>query len=225
VDLRTHTLLRIGGPRALRGDLPTWVNESLERAPWVVVRRAQVCDELIPVGVRGGLREQRFASWIATGAVLEVVTPRALAERRAWEDIDPVRRTAIPALDVLDRVQSIMGAHGLDGMWGPSGSVGFELTSAAAVATVSSDLDLVVEVERPETLAGISLVAALATLPVRIDVLLETPHGAVALSEYVRARGERGDFMLRTTDGPRLTRTLGHTLGLADYDPRRCPHP
>lgn len=224
-DFKTHTLLRIGGPEALEGEAPTWVTDSLRHAPWIVVRRAPVCGELIPVGVRGGAREQRFASWVAPHDVLEAVTPQALVHRRAWMEIGPGRRTAVPALDALDRVEHIMGTHGLEGVWGPGGSVGFELASAAAITSLRSDLDLVVELDRPETIPCISLVAALAALPVRVDVLLETPHGAVALQEYARSRTENGTFLLRTTGGPRLTRTLGHPLGLPDHDPRRSPDP
>lgn len=206
-ELETHTLLRVSGPHALGADLPIWVNESLHRAPWIVVRRGQVARELIPVGVRGTSRGQRFASWVGAEEVLEVVTPRALAHGRAWMQIDPARRAAIAALDVLDRIEPIMAAHGLDGMWGPGGSVGFELASRVAVATASSDLDLVVEVDRPETFACSSLAATLAALAVRVDVLLETPDGAVALSEYARARHEGAPYVLRTTQGPRLVRT------------------
>jgi phosphoribosyl-dephospho-CoA transferase len=205
-EVKTHTLLRVGGSQALSGAVPTWVTESLQRAPWLVVRRAQVSGELIPVGVRGTSRGQRFASWVAIDVVLERVTPPSLAQRRAWTRVDPVRHAAIPALSILDRVEKIMAAHRLDGMWGPGGSVGFELASRVAVATESSDLDLVVEVDRPEDFATRSLAAALATLPVRVDVLLETPDGAISLAEYAQARSESGSIVLRTTEGPRLVR-------------------
>ena len=205
-DPATHTLLRIGGPQALQGESPTWGIESLQRAPWVVVRRARSCGELIPVGVRGELREQRYASWLAPRDILEIVTPRTLAHRRAWLQIEAVRRASVPALNALDQVETVMRAHGLEGMWGPGGSVGFELASARATAAINSDLDLIVECT---TVDACALWAALAALPVRVDALLETPHGAVALQEYARSRSENGSFLLRTTQGPRLTQTLG----------------
>jgi phosphoribosyl-dephospho-CoA transferase len=177
----------------------------------VVVRRAEIRDGLVPVGIRGELREQRFASWISADAVLELVTARTLARCRSWSTADPVRRAAVPALAALDDVEEIMGKHGFGRLWGPTGSVGFELGSARATATVSSDLDLVVEVDRLDgsgctAAEACSLLAALAALPVRVDVLLETLHGAVALSEYARPRSESGSFILRTTAGPRLIR-------------------
>jgi phosphoribosyl-dephospho-CoA transferase len=215
-ELRTHTLVRICGPQALRTDsnLPTWARESISRAPWVVIRRAQIKGELVPVGVRGESRQQRFAALLSSGDALELVTPQALASRRSWAiaaAADPARYGAIPALAVLTRVERIMCEHGLEGLWGPGGSVGFELASARATVTSSSDLDLVVDVDRPELIAKNtrSLWAALAALPVRLDVLLETSQGALVLSEYVRARGSaRQSFVLRTPTGPRLTHSI-----------------
>ena len=41
----------------------------------------------------------------------------------------------------------------------------------------------------------------MSKLPVRIDVLLETPAGAVALAEYARGKSV---VMLRSPQGPRL---------------------
>lgn len=193
-----------------------WVDEPLRRAPWVVVRRALFNAGLIPVGIRGESRQQRFASWLSTDAILEIVTPQALVLCRAWVTaMDPARRAAVPALAALDLVQRIMDEQGFGGVWGPAGSVGFELASRRPTATVTSDLDLVVEVDALHPARDFcSLWAALADLPVRVDVLLETAAGAVALSEYARSRKSGGSFVLRTAHGPRLTRTLGPTVGL-----------
>jgi phosphoribosyl-dephospho-CoA transferase len=47
------------------------------------------------------------------------------------------------------------------------------------------------------------LLARLSSLPVRVDIQVETPFGAFALLEYVR---ETSCVMLRTPDGPRLVR-------------------
>jgi phosphoribosyl-dephospho-CoA transferase len=218
-----HTLLRIDGAAVLTADtdLPAWVCESLERAPWVVVRRALAgCEAvaggkassrggLVPVGIRGDSRQQRFAAWVSEEATLEQVTPQLLASRRPWAlagcEATCARRAAVPALAALDAVEKIMRQHALAGYWGPGGSVGFELTSGRSTATQSSDLDIVVQLDHaiPPTDAN-SLLSSLTVVPVRTDVLLEMPHGAVALSEY--ARGE--SFVLRTSQGPRLVKDV-----------------
>jgi phosphoribosyl-dephospho-CoA transferase len=198
-----HTLLRIDGPTALTvdSDVPTWVFPALERAPWVVVRRASCRDGLVPVGVRGDSRDRRFASWVSEDGILERATPRLLASRRAWAVSS--RRDLVPALAALDAVSKIMLEHGLEDHWGPGGSVGFELASGRATATANSDLDLVVQSDQAIPFASTrSLLAALAGLSVKTDVLLEMPHGAVALAEYARAES----FVLRTAQGPRLIR-------------------
>lgn len=206
-----HTLLRIEGAAVLTADadLPAWVCESLERAPWVVVRRAVAgCEasrrgDLVPVGIRGDSRQQRFAAWVPEEAIRDQVTPQLLASRRPWAT--SVRRAAVPALAALDAVEKIMRQHALAGYWGPGGSVGFELASGRSTATQSSDLDIVVQLDRAiPVMDARSLLSSLAVLPVRTDVLLELPHGAVALPEYARAES----FVLRTARGPRLVRDV-----------------
>ena len=208
-ELQTHTLLRVAGPEVLQGVAPAWVDGSLLKAPWVVVRRATTSPEgLIPVGVRGNCREQRFGSWISTDAILEHVTPQMLVWRRAWGDVS--RRAVIPALAALDIVATIMSKHDLQAHWGPGGSVGFELASGSATASKNSDLDLIVRADGalPDEQAR-SLSVALSSLAVRADVLLEMPQGAIALSEYARTDCQTGTFVLRTTQGPQLIRGSG----------------
>jgi phosphoribosyl-dephospho-CoA transferase len=194
-----HTLLRIADGAALLGPgpLPRWVSAALRCAPWVVVRRARA-GRLIPVGVRGAARAERFAAWIRADAVQECLRPAGLAARR--RHLSAARGLQCPALAVLDAVDALMREHGLN--WGPCGSVGFELASGVATVTAASDLDLTVETLKPLPLAtAVALSAALAKLPVRLDVQLEGPHGAVALAEY--AAGGR-PLVLRTVEGPRL---------------------
>lgn len=196
----THALLRIAHPRALAGAgaHPAWVEAALARAPWVVVRRARPHDGLIPVGVRGLERAERLGAWLHPRDALECLTPAQLVARAGWRD--SARAAAIPALAALGPVEALMRRHDLG--WGPCGSVGFELASGVPSAAGGSDLDLVVEAPVPLPRAvAVGLCAALAQLPVHTDVLLEGPHGAVALEEYAAARAP---LMLRTADGPRL---------------------
>jgi phosphoribosyl-dephospho-CoA transferase len=195
----THALLRVAHPRALAGSgtVPAWVEAALSRAPWVVVRRARDCDGLIPVGVRGQGRAERLAAWLHPDAVLECLTPPQLV-RGGWRN--SARRTRVPALAALEAVEALMCGYELN--WGPCGSVGFELASGVATATEGSDLDLMVEARaRLPRAVAVGLCAALAQLPVRADVLLEGPLGAVALEEYAAAPAP---LILRTADGPRL---------------------
>jgi phosphoribosyl-dephospho-CoA transferase len=128
------------------------------------------------------------------------VTPPELAALRGWRTHP--RRGALPALAALDAVESIMAAAGLATQWGPGGSVGFELASGYAAVGAESDLDVVVQLHEPLLRpAARSLDERLRQLPVRIDVLLESPAGGVSLTEYADSR-ER--VLLRTPAGPQL---------------------
>jgi len=129
---------------------------------------------------------------------------RRLAFRSGDGRVHHAAATCRAARQVLDEVATILAAHGHDGRWGPAGSVAFELASGLPCTTPGSDLDLVLQADQPIARASAAtLHAQLSTLPVRIDLLVETPRGAVALSEYVSASGVT---LLRGADGPRLVR-------------------
>jgi phosphoribosyl-dephospho-CoA transferase len=203
LELRTHCLLRIAGAGALSAaaTAPGWLAAALERAPWVVVRRAPALDGRLPVGVRGRRRAERFAAWLDPGEARECVEPLELAARRSWR-IAP-RCARVPALAALAAVESIMERCGLGRSWGPVGSAGFELASGVPTATAASDLDLIVRLgSRPVAALAGKLLVELSRLAVHTDVLLETPLGAIALLEYAKARPP---FLMRTPAGPRLT--------------------
>ena len=201
-ELGTHALLRIAAPEVLQCDthLPEWVVQELRRAPWVVVRRARVREGLIPVGVRGAARSMRFAAWLPPGEVREALNPLELAARRGWR-AHP-RAAEVPALAALGKVEECMQRVGLGASWGPTGSVGFELASGCRTATPHSDLDLMVQADGPlASEAAAAVLTEFLSLPATVDVLVETPYGAVALAEYVSARRP---ILLRTATGARL---------------------
>jgi phosphoribosyl-dephospho-CoA transferase len=198
--VRPHDLLRLADGAGLSHEesVPAWVPTSLARAACVVVRRAHAPAGLIPVGVRGRTRAERFAALLALDAVAARVTPEDLVCARGWRNM--VRARWIRSLRVLDAVDELFAALGL--AWGPTGSVGFELATGVAAASTDSDLDVVVRAPEPLPLGNAREIADhLNRLPTCVDAQLDTPAGAVMLSEY--ARGDR--VLLRTPDGPRLT--------------------
>jgi phosphoribosyl-dephospho-CoA transferase len=200
--MQTHCLLRIDSACAVTAGtaVPEWVIAQLARAPWVVVRRAHGREGLLPVGVRGGTRAERFAGWLPPASVVASVTPLQLAARRDWRARSP--RAALAALAALPGVESIMRRQNLATRWGPAGSVAFELASGCATVTAGSDLDLVVQLDAALPAAqAAALFGQLTQLPARADVLLETPAGGVALGEYARGRPP---YLVRTAEGPRL---------------------
>jgi phosphoribosyl-dephospho-CoA transferase len=212
----THDLIRLREPPALPADAPPWVEPALARAPWVVVRRGRVRDGLVPVGVRGSTRAQRYAALVAVTAVAERLSPEELTAfvaasfqlagryPRQVGNLPPQRlKGAVPALAALARVAPILARRGL--RWGPGGSVAFEIAAGVPTATPSSDLDLVLRQDgrlTPKEAADLRAALAEAAAPVRIDVILETPRGGVALADLAAMPRH---VLVRTPDGPCLS--------------------
>ena len=194
-------MLCLAGGDGLRyeGVVPAWVAASLARAPWVVVRRTRTPNGFIPVGVRGRTRGERFAALLAMDAVAARVSPEDLAAARSWRQMPRGRQ--VGSLRILDAVDELFTSLGL--VWGPTGSVGFELATGVAAASAASDLDVVVRAPEFWPLERAREVAEdLAPLPARVDAQLDTPAGAVTLAEYACG----GRVLVRTPDRPRLTR-------------------
>ena len=118
-------------------------------------------------------------------------------------DVEPFRKDAIPALAALDRIAPLLVRRGYH--WGPGGSVGFEIASGIATATALSDLDLILRQDRrlePNKAGELLAALAKAAAPARIDVMLETPGGGVALADFAAMPGQ---VLVRTPDGSRLS--------------------
>lgn len=199
-----HDLLRVDAAEAVepapdpRGPARPGMREALARAPWVVVRRDRAPDGLVPVGVRGAGRADRWAAFVPLKAIREQASPHQLVDR-------PARRAnRIPALDALARVTRVLEGRQL--VWGPGGGVGFELATGLEVLSENSDVDLVLCTPEP---LPVPYVARLlrdlsdAASPVRADVQLLTPLGGVSAAEYAGG----GDVLLRTDRGPRIVRS------------------
>lgn len=218
---RPHDLLRLAGPDCLlptpcaEPTVPAWVHETLKHTPWVVVRRATRTPATVPVGVRGAQRGQRWAAYVPLDAVCETVHPEELTATSAPRDL-PVFH-AVAALADLSCPRWATA-------WGPGGSAGFELATGHPTARHGSDLDLVVHVPHPVPPADVTgLLQALAGLPVRADVQLQSPCGGFAATEYAR---DTGEVLLRTDTGPYLVADPWRRPGpCAAASARRDPHP
>lgn len=170
-----HDLLWGMTPAQLPVDAPQWAVESLRVGQPVVVRRATSADGFVAVGVRGVLREQRLATFMAVDSIACRVSPEALCH--VDSDCD------VPALRALEQLRPMLDDCGW--VWGVSGSAGFELASGFAAMHEGSDLDLILRT--PHLLArnqARELVALFDQAACRVDMQLQTPFGAVALREW-----------------------------------------
>ncbi len=188
--MNAHDLLWGMTPAHVPADAPAWVLEAVASGHPVVVRRAMAEPGHVPVGVRGRLREQRYAAQMPLAAVKRRVIPEDLCGVVSPRDL--------PALRALDLLRPVLAQEA----WGVTGSAGFELASGIQALHAQSDLDLILRTsERLERGDAEDLLAILNTAPCAVDLQLQTPFGAVALREW--ASGSRR-VLLKTASGAHL---------------------
>jgi phosphoribosyl-dephospho-CoA transferase len=194
-----HDLLRLRALPAIEA-MPAWLPAAFADAAFVVVRRAEAPVGSVAVGFRGASRAQRHGTFVVHGAIESAISPEQLMDRSI-----PAERRAIKAFRAL---QIIAEQRWLDPLvWGPTGSVGFELATARPTATDTSDLDLLIRTPKPllrEKARALRhhLKTVETAFGLHIDAQLETPAGGIALSEWaeekprVMARSARGASLI-----------------------------
>jgi phosphoribosyl-dephospho-CoA transferase len=202
MELKVNDLLKINTVNDLIGEFTDflWIDEAVKRSPLVVVRRAPLINNMIPVGIRGTNRSQRLAANILYSNIIEIITPEQLVEGKLWRCNKHIRETQI--FKTLEAVDSIFKSYRM--IWGPTGSVGFELASGVETVTATSDLDIVV---RASSFLPIKtskdIIKELSTVITKVDIQIETPKGSLALAEYARGNS---NILIRTLNGPRLVK-------------------
>lgn len=185
--MNAHDLLWGMTPAHLPADAPAWAKDAVGT---VVVRRAIVAPGFVAVGVRGRLREQRFAALMPMAAVQRRVAPEALR--------DVVSTRDLPALQALDQLRPVLASLS----WGVTGSAGFELATGIEALHAQSDLDLILRTPEPlDRNDARDLLATLDEVTCAVDLQLQTPFGAVALREWA---GPSRRVLLKTANGAHL---------------------
>ncbi|QJI31546.1 malonate decarboxylase holo-ACP synthase [Pseudomonas sp. ADAK18] len=188
--VNAHDLLWGMTPAHAPADAPAWVLEVLSAGHPVVVRRAIAQVGHVAVGVRGRLREQRFAAVMPIAAVQRRVVPEALCGVISPRDL--------PALQALNQLRPVLARE----RWGVTGSAGFELASGIEALHATSDLDLILRTPtRLDRGDAEDLLAILDTAVCAVDLQLQTPFGAVALREWA---GPSRRVLLKNASGAQL---------------------
>ncbi|MBM7585382.1 phosphoribosyl-dephospho-CoA transferase [Bacillus pakistanensis] len=201
MELAPHDLLEISDSSDLviHSPMPDWVKTSLDRAPFVVVRRARAPKNQIAVGIRGKQRNQRFAAFLPKSQFIRKITPEQLTENQRWKQHHRYKK--VQAFICLNSIDRLLQHYQF--LWGPTGSVGFELASGKETVTPESDIDLIIRTpHRLEKNLAQSILLEFQKSEVRIDVQMETPVGAVNLFEYGKAIRE--PVLVKTQNGPLL---------------------
>ncbi|MFC0396945.1 malonate decarboxylase holo-ACP synthase [Paraburkholderia rhizosphaerae] len=196
---RAHDVVRLRRLTVLDGE-PVWVRDAFLSAPFAVVRRAQAASGFVAVGMRGSNRAQRYGTWVEDAGIEFSVAPEALVAREPLPGREQL--PVFAALAALRRASGCIAQF----VWGPAGSVGFELATGTPTATGSSDLDLLIRTpDRLNHTAAARLLAELLAYAqragVRVDAQLETPAGGVALAELAAGKPH---VMARADAGPSL---------------------
>ena len=191
---RPHDLLWLTDRDALEGVNEAWVASQWRPALPVVVRRDVNHDGRIPVGIRGMRRDQRAAAWAWADKIKRTVCPEDLALHEVL-----VNSPFVSMPSVQGAIQ--LALRDWPWTWGITGSVGYALATEVPVLHADSDLDLIIRSPRPvEREALREWQQVVGQLLCRADTQIETPQGAFALAEWLRA--ER--VLLKTSRGPHL---------------------
>jgi len=197
-----HDLLWVADADALAATapLPPWATTDwLASAPVVVRREMVAIGGAIPVGLRGAARNERHKTYLARTAVMRCAKPEMLMQIAVKNGTMVTENVA--ALCALRTLVPRLDATGL--IWGPTGGVGFALASGLPVLRSDSDLDLVVRADSPLTNNETKALRAMSSfVTCRLDMQIETGHGAFSLAEW--ASGHRR-VLLKTDSGPFLT--------------------
>jgi phosphoribosyl-dephospho-CoA transferase len=178
---------------------PAWANSTRSSGCWAIVRRGVGPAGQIPIGIRGYTRDNRWSTFCLKRGIRRVTRP---------EDLLANHRLQRPggctlAIRVLDDMVQMWSDLAL--VWGPIGSVGYELATGEPVTTDTSDLDLVLHAALPISRTfAISLLRRTERLPVRVDVRVETPRSGFSLNEFACSSG--GSILLRHNHGLSLSR-------------------
>jgi phosphoribosyl-dephospho-CoA transferase len=209
-ELRPHDLLWIDDPSAIVpvDPPPSWATTAWLAVAPVVVRRAPLVCDRVPIGLRGVARNERCAAQVASDRVIRKVAPQDIARDPLTRRL--IRDSRLPCLRALARLACALEESSLS--WGVTGSVGFTLASGFDVLRADSDLDLLLRSPDrgdAEALRGLRL--STNDDESRVDVQVETPCGAFALKEWLRTCGP---VLLKTAQGPLLCDDPWHADGL-----------
>jgi len=176
-----HDLLRIDVTSVLKrnGDLPLWAQSSIQKTPYVVVRRGVNDRFSIPVGIRGASRSERCAITVSCEQVQSVLTPYEL------QTSENSRLRLKRAQETFGMLKELLRSM----HWGPTGSVGFELASGTQAMNEQSDFDILIQSQWFSITEANNLMSQLNKTPMTVDPLIQTENGWFLLREYALGKG------------------------------------
>lgn len=197
MELKVHDLIQIDSSDDIFSYTkePNWLERSIKKAPFVVVRRAYSESDFVPVGIRGKNRNERFAAFLNVNNIKTYYTPEQIVKNENW------LLYSQKIFSYIEYIKQVMNKNNL--IWGLVGSVGFELISNVPMVNKNSDIDLIIRYT-PCLTPSLSrfIINYLDKLPIQVDIQVETNFGSFALQEYAYANGK--PILFKTRSGPIL---------------------
>lgn len=206
MEIKVHDIVKFESIEHLEKSIPIpdWAIGSPASKNFAVVRRMPIMDNKVPIGLRGDTREQRFGTFIDKNNILEVITPPSLVNRIENFNNKPYYAALKSMKEQFEK---------MDILWGPTGSVGFELATSIKVTKKSSDIDLCIYMKQIQRELLMEIWRFLEGLNQRVDVQVEIASvGAFLLNDYVKH--EKSGFIVRTPYGPQLCTTVDNQIHL-----------
>jgi phosphoribosyl-dephospho-CoA transferase len=194
--MEAHDIVRFN-QAAVAIDWPDWFEPKTEFI-YATVRRDSLKEGLLPVGLRGEQRNQRFAFELAVELVVEVIQPWSLIEKDSFRHSKIMNFSAYQAY-----LQARMLLSGTK--WGVGGSLGFELATNQPAVKETSDFDLLLYAKEPAELP-LKVIQQHLEFFQPLDMQVITKKGGFALKEYLQHPDKK--ILLKTINGPILTNEL-----------------
>lgn len=182
--------------------LPGWAKDSLSETKTVVVRRGLVSDNLIPVGIRGYERKQRFACYLNVAAIKKQYHPQYFIQHKSWESLSEDRQK-LPPFQALQKIVPLLSNF----QWGIGGSLGYEMATGVKMVKNTtehvSDLDLLLyQTPTLNRSQAQELLQKLNQYHVHADVQVVKGQNGFSLEEYAANRSKK--TLVKTAAGPLL---------------------
>ncbi|MBH8458696.1 hypothetical protein I8R59_29970, partial [Klebsiella pneumoniae] len=132
--IQAHDIVLFDKHEIERFPLPEWV--VLTEKMFGTVRRASTDHaEILPIGLRGPARNQRWATEISKHAVKQVIHPWDIIEQESYRQ---EKIMDYPVYQQFHAARNILSGC----KWGIGGSLGFELSTGIPAVKETSDFDL-----------------------------------------------------------------------------------
>ncbi|MGX7265027.1 malonate decarboxylase holo-ACP synthase [Enterococcus crotali] len=194
--IEAHDIVRIHPSFMSTKEWPDWF-KATDRL-YATVRRAVVNEKVIPVGLRGQQRNQRFAFELPVTAVEEVIHPWELIQKDSFRQKEVADFSAYQAYIQARKLLQ-------ETTWGVGGSLGFELATDYPTIKETSDLDVLIYVKESAELP-LEVIRQNLSLFSQWDTQVITKKGGFSLKEYLQNPNKK--ILLKTITGPILTDKL-----------------